>query len=105
MTTEAKGYCPVGSLKSNIGHLDAAAGIAGLIKTILSLEHKSIPPSLHFTQPNPKIDFVTSPFYVNTNLRDWESKIVPRRAGVSSLGIGGTNAHVIVEEAPESIKS
>lgn len=97
--TTKKNYCAVGSVKTNVGHLDAAAGIAGLIKTVLALKHKQLPPSLHFTQPNPKIDFANSPFYVNASLREWESA-TPRRAGVSSFGIGGTNAHVVVEEAP-----
>jgi acyl transferase domain-containing protein/thioesterase domain-containing protein len=99
--TDKRGYCAIGSVKSNVGHLDAAAGITGLIKTILSLRHKQLPPSLHYEQPNPKIDFASSPFFVNDRLREWESKGGPRRAGVSSFGIGGTNAHVIVEEAPE----
>jgi acyl transferase domain-containing protein len=93
-------YCPIGSLKTNLGHLDAAAGVAGLIKTVLALENGLIPPSLNFESPNPKIDFVSSPFYVNTRLREWRNGPSPRRAGVSSLGLGGTNAHVIVEEAP-----
>ncbi|UZW58364.1 SDR family oxidoreductase [Lysobacter enzymogenes] len=100
--TERRGYCPIGSLKTNIGHLDAAAGVAGLIKTILALEHGEIPPSLHCAQPNPRIDFAASPFFVNTALRPWPAGATPRRAGVSSLGIGGTNAHVIVESAPEA---
>jgi len=92
--------CAIGSIKSNIGHLDAAAGVAGLIKTVLALEHRQIPPSLHFEQPNPEIDFAAGPFFVNTELRDWLSEDGPRRAAVSSFGIGGTNAHVILEEAP-----
>ncbi len=100
--TDATGFCAIGSVKTNIGHLDAAAGIAGLIKTMLALKHKQLPPSLNFRRPNPVIDFANSPFYVNTELRDWESDGGPRRAGVSSFGIGGTNAHVILEEAPEA---
>lgn len=100
LTTAARGFCPIGSVKTNVGHLDAAAGVAGLIKTVLALEKRLIPPSLHFSQPNPRIDFDSSPFFVNTTLRRWESKGVPRRAGVSSLGIGGTNAHVVLEETP-----
>ena len=100
--TSKNGFCKIGSVKTNIGHADAAAGIAGLIKTVLSLEHKQIPPSLHFRQPNPKIDFNNSPFQVNSKLQKWESNGIPRRAGVSAFGIGGTNAHVILEEAPES---
>ncbi|GAA6615706.1 SDR family oxidoreductase [Scytonema sp. NUACC26] len=99
-STQKKGFCAIGSVKTNIGHLDAAAGVAGLIKTVLALKHKQIPPSLHFTSPNPEIDFANSPFYVNTTLTEWQSNGTPRRAGVSSFGIGGTNAHVILEEAP-----
>ncbi len=98
--TQRTGYCAIGSVKTNIGHLDAAAGVAGLIKTVLALKHKQLPPSLHFTQPNPKIDFAGSPFYVNAQLTDWPANGAPRRAGVSSFGIGGTNVHVVMEEAP-----
>jgi natural product biosynthesis luciferase-like monooxygenase protein/non-ribosomal peptide synthase protein (TIGR01720 family) len=97
--TNKKGFCAIGALKSNIGHLDTAAGVAGLIKTVLSLKHQTLPPSLHFEQPNPEIDFANSPFFVNAQVRNWESQ-GPRRAGVSSFGIGGTNAHVVMEEAP-----
>ena len=93
-------YCAIGSLKTNIGHLDAAAGIAGLIKTTQALRHRQIPPSLHFRKPNPLIDFERSPFHVNTGLTEWKTGRGPRRAGVTSLGIGGTNAHVVLEEAP-----
>ncbi|MDB9371274.1 beta-ketoacyl synthase N-terminal-like domain-containing protein [Nodularia spumigena CS-586/05] len=92
--------CVLGSLKTNIGHLDAAAGVAGFIKTVLSLHHELLPPSLHFVEPNPKIDFANSPFQVNTQLKKWKRNTNPRRAGINSLGIGGTNAHVILEEAP-----
>ncbi len=99
-TSVSKGFCAIGSLKSNVGHLDAAAGVAGLIKTVLALEHRQIPASLHFQKPNPLIDFQNSPFYVNTKLAEWETIDQPRRAGVTSLGIGGTNAHVVLEEAP-----
>ncbi|AFZ23803.1 polyketide synthase family protein [Cylindrospermum stagnale PCC 7417] len=98
--TQKTGFCAVGSVKTNIGHLDAASGVTGLIKTALALQHKLIPPSLNFEKPNPEIDFDNSPFYVNTKLKEWNSTSTPRRAGVSSLGIGGTNAHVILEEAP-----
>ncbi|HTR47545.1 MAG TPA: beta-ketoacyl synthase N-terminal-like domain-containing protein, partial [Verrucomicrobiae bacterium] len=99
-------YCALGSLKSNLGHLDAAAGVAGLIKTVLQLRHKQIVPSLHFKKPNPKIDFANSPFYVNASLRPWQAPDGgPRRAGVSSFGMGGTNAHVVVEEAPAASPS
>lgn len=98
--TNKKGFCAIGSVKTNVGHLDTAAGVTGLIKTVLALKHKQIPPSLHFKQPNPQIDFANSPFYVNTKLSEWKTNGTPRRAGVSSFGIGGTNAHVILEEAP-----
>ncbi|SEG59071.1 type I polyketide synthase [Paenibacillus sp. UNC499MF] len=98
--SDKKGFCKIGSLKSNIGHLDAAAGVAGFIKTVLALKHQQIPPSLHFHKPNPKIDFENSPFRVNSELSDWKRTEGPLRAGVSSFGIGGTNAHVILEEAP-----
>jgi amino acid adenylation domain-containing protein len=97
--TNHRGYCAVGSVKSNIGHLDAAAGAAGLIKTVLSLEAGELPPSLHYDEANPRIDFEESPFYVNCKLSAWKAVKGVRRAGVSSFGIGGTNAHVIVEEA------
>jgi acyl transferase domain-containing protein len=97
-----KGYCAIGSVKSNIGHLDAAAGVAGLIKTVLALKHKMIPPSLHFHEPNPEIDFENSPFYVNPSLTQWRRGETPLRAGVSSFGIGGTNAHIVLEEAAEA---
>ena len=98
--TERQGFCALGSVKTNIGHLDVAAGIAGLLKTVLALKHKELPPSLHCEQPNPTIDFASSPFYVNTTLAAWPAHGMPRRAGVSSFGIGGTNAHAILEEAP-----
>lgn len=98
-STSRDRFCAIGSVKSNIGHLDTAAGVAGLIKAALALHHKKLPPSLHFESPNPEIDFATSPFYVNSKLREWEAGETPRRAGVSSFGIGGTNAHVVLEEA------
>ena len=100
-TTDRSGYCALGSVKSNIGHLDAAAGIASLIKTVLALRHRQLPPTLHVARPNPKIDFAGSPFYLNTRLAPWPEGPTPRRAGVSSFGLGGTNAHVVLEEAPE----
>ena len=93
----AKSRCAIGSVKTNIGHLDAAAGVASLMKTVLALQHKSLPPSLNFAEPNPGIDFAER-FFVNDKLTDWTAS--PRRAGVSSFGIGGTNAHVVLEEAP-----
>ncbi|MEH1959442.1 MAG: SDR family oxidoreductase [Nostoc sp.] len=99
-STDKKGYCAVGSVKTNVGHLGVAAGMAGLIKTVLSLKHKLLPPSLNFAEPNPQINFENSPFYVNTELAEWLTNDKPRRAGVSSFGLGGTNAHVILEEAP-----
>ncbi len=98
--TTKKQFCALGSIKSNIGHLDNAAGVAGFIKTVLALKNKQIPPSLNFEQLNPEIELTQSPFYINTDLQAWESNGVPRRAGVSAFGIGGTNAHVILEEAP-----
>ncbi len=99
-STEKKNFCAIGSVKTNIGHLDTAAGITGLIKTALALHHQLLPPSLNFQQPHPKIDFANSPFYVNTKLSPWETTDAPRRAGVSSFGIGGTNVHLILEQAP-----
>ena len=100
--TNAKNFCAIGSVKGNIGHLDTAAGMAGLIKTALALHHRRIPASLHFVAPNPKIIFASSPFRVNQALTEWQDGPTPRRAGVSSFGIGGTNAHVVLEEAPGS---
>ncbi|MES1243432.1 MAG: SDR family oxidoreductase [Acidobacteriota bacterium] len=99
--TGERTFCPIGSAKTNVGHLDRAAGVTGLIKAVLALKHRQIPPSLYFDEPNPNIDFEDCPFYVNTELRDWAPDGGPRRAGVNSLGLGGTNAHVILEEAPE----
>ncbi|HEU4535659.1 MAG TPA: polyketide synthase, partial [Polyangiaceae bacterium] len=98
--TDKKGFCALGSVKTNVGHLDAAAGIAGLIKAALALAHRRIPPSLHFRAPNPAIDFANGPFFVATELREWPASGSPRRAGVSGFGLGGTNAHVVLEEAP-----
>lgn len=100
--TDKRGFCAIGSVKTNLGHLDVAAGMAGLIKTTLMLKHKSLVPSLHYHAPNPEIDFSTSPFFVNTEFRSWESPGASLRAGVSSFGIGGTNAHVVLEEGVES---
>jgi amino acid adenylation domain-containing protein len=94
------GSCLIGSVKPNIGHLDCAAGVAGLIKTALALHHGRIPPSLNFTRPNPEVDFANSPFVVNDKLSDWPQRDSPRRAAVSSFGIGGTNAHAVLEQAP-----
>ncbi|HEX2187809.1 MAG TPA: type I polyketide synthase, partial [Longimicrobiaceae bacterium] len=97
----APGSCALGSVKANVGHLDAAAGAAGLIKAALALEHGEIPPTPGFARPNPRIPFEHTPFYVNTEARPWTPNGAPRRAGVSSFGMGGTNAHVVLEEAPE----
>lgn len=94
------GFCRIGSVKSNIGHTDTAAGVIGLIKTTLAVEHGRIPPSLHFEKPNPTIDFDSSPFMVNSELTEWPEMDGPRRGGVNALGLGGTNAHVVIEQAP-----
>lgn len=99
--TKKKQFCAIGSVKTNIGHLVNAGGVAGLIKTVLSMEHRVLPASLNFEEPNPKIDFINSPFYVNNKLSKWETNGFPLRAGVSSFGIGGTNTHIILEEAPK----
>jgi acyl transferase domain-containing protein len=96
----SKHSIPIGSVKSNIGHLGPASGVAGLVKTVLALEHEQLPPSLHYEKPNPNIDFAETPFFVNQQLSPWSRSESPRRAGVSSFGIGGTNAHLIVEESP-----
>ncbi|HEU0301236.1 MAG TPA: beta-ketoacyl synthase N-terminal-like domain-containing protein [Longimicrobium sp.] len=98
--TDRTGFCTVGSVKTNLGHLDSAAGIAGLIKTVLAMEHGEIPPTVHFQSPNPKLGIEDSPFVVRGERRPWTTDGGPRRAGVSSFGIGGTNAHVILEQAP-----
>ncbi len=98
--TKDNGYCAIGSVKANLGHLDVASGAIGLIKTSLCLDEKVLPPQINFDRPNPKIDFDASPFYVNADGGAWPEGDAPRRAGVSSFGVGGTNAHVVVEEAP-----
>jgi acyl transferase domain-containing protein len=98
-STRRTGFCALGSVKTNLGHLDAAAGVTGLLKVTLALKHRQLPPSLHFTRPNARLNLESSPFYVNTTLRDWTSQ-TPLRAGVSAFGLGGTNAHVVLEEAP-----
>lgn len=98
--TDKKQFCAIGSVKTNIGHLNSAAGVTGVIKTALSLHHGQIPPSLNYQRPNPQIDFENGPFYVNTDLKEWAAGNGPRRAGVSSFGIGGTNVHVVLEEFP-----
>lgn len=104
-SSQDRNFCAIGSVKTNIGHLDVTAGVAGLIKTVLALHNQAIPPSLHFQQPNPNIDFPNTPFYVNTVLREWQTNGTPRRAGVSSFGMGGTNAHVVLEAAPIQVKN
>ena len=98
--TARTGFCALGSVKSNVGHLDAAAGMAGLIKVVESMREEILPPTLHYRAPNPQLSFDDSPFYVNTEVRPWPNSGGPRRAGVSAFGVGGTNAHLIVEEAP-----
>ncbi|MDQ3031300.1 MAG: SDR family NAD(P)-dependent oxidoreductase [Myxococcota bacterium] len=98
--TKKVGFCRIGSVKSNIGHLDNAAGVASIIKASLALHHRQMPPTLNYEKPNPTIDFETSPFVVNDRLREWTRGDHPRRAAVNSLGVGGTNAHVVLEEAP-----
>ncbi len=96
-----QGFCALGSIKTNFGHTDCAAGVAGLIKTVSALRHRQIPPSLGCEQPNPRLGLASSPFYISTELQDWPANgSGPRRAGVNSLGIGGTNAHMVLEEAP-----
>ncbi|HET9183290.1 MAG TPA: SDR family NAD(P)-dependent oxidoreductase [Candidatus Angelobacter sp.] len=99
-STGKERFCGIGSVKTNLGHLDAAAGIASIIKTILSLRHHQLVPTVHFTKPNPQIDFSRSPFFVVDCLMEWKRGESPRRAGVSAFGVGGTNAHVVLEEAP-----
>ncbi|EMD29316.1 hybrid non-ribosomal peptide synthetase/type I polyketide synthase [Amycolatopsis azurea] len=98
--TDETGFCAIGSVKANIGHLESAAGIASLIKAILQLRNRLLVPDPHFRRPNPRIDFDDTPFFVNTALTDWKNGDHPRRIGVSSFGIGGTNAHAVLEEAP-----
>ncbi|MBX3611477.1 MAG: SDR family NAD(P)-dependent oxidoreductase [Hydrogenophaga sp.] len=99
--TDAAGHCRLGSLKANLGHLDAAAGVAGLIKTVLVLKHRELPPLVNFQRANPQLDLANSPFTASAEVAPWPAGETPRRAGVSSFGIGGTNAHVVLEEAPE----
>lgn len=102
--TGSVSYCVLGTVKPNVGHLDAAAGITGLIKCVLALEHGLIPPNINYTRGNPHIDFASSPFHVTTQPREWAKGAgEPRRCAVSSFGVGGTNAHVILEEAPDPL--
>ncbi|HEX6747473.1 MAG TPA: beta-ketoacyl synthase N-terminal-like domain-containing protein [Longimicrobium sp.] len=104
-STRRTGFCALGAVKTSVGHLDTAAGIAGFIKAVLALEHGEIPPLVNFTAPNPRLDLPSSPFYVPSVAKGWETDGHPRRAGVSSFGIGGTNAHVVLEEAPATSPS
>src|SRR6185312_1597440 len=101
LQTDRQQFCAIGSVKPNVGHLDRASGVTGLIKTTLALQHEQLPPSLNFEQAHAEVALATSPFYVNTHLREWKRNGGPRRAGVSSFGLGGTNAHVVLEEAPQ----
>lgn len=103
--TERVGYCALGSLKSNFGHLNSAAGIAGLIKVVLSLKNECIPASINYSKPNPNIDFDNSPFYVNSCCTPWKRGKDTRFAAVSSFGIGGTNAHIVLSEAPVPVST
>ena len=104
-TTSRKGYCAIGSVKSNMGHAATAAAMAGLFKLLLGMRHRQMPASLHFEQANPAIDFTASPFFVNTRLRDWPAgEGQPRRAAISSFGFSGTNAHMVVEQAPSRLR-
>ncbi len=102
-STTRRQFCALGTAKTNVGHLDVAAGVTGLIKTAMSLHHRMLPPTLHFESANPKLNLEDSPFYVNTALSPWQRGTTPLRAGVSAFGIGGTNAHVVMEEAPEAL--
>jgi amino acid adenylation domain-containing protein/non-ribosomal peptide synthase protein (TIGR01720 family) len=103
--TAKKQFCAIGSVKTNIGHLYEAAGMAGLIKAVLALKHQMIPPSLHFNTPNLKVNFMESPVYVNKKLAEWKPNGFPRRCGVSSFGFSGTNCHLILEEAPATLNA
>ena len=99
-STDARGFCALGSAKTNVGHLDIAAGITGLIKAALTLQHGVIPPLLHYKAPNPRMDFAASAFYPVAKLTPWARSDVPRLAGVSAFGVGGTNIHMVLQEAP-----
>ncbi len=100
-STSAAGFCSLGAAKANVGHLDVASGAVGLVKTVLQMEHRSIPKLLHFEQPNPRLDLAGSPFFFDREQRPWTANGFPLRAGVSAFGVGGTNAHVILEEPPQ----
>ncbi len=101
--TDKNQFAALGAVKSNVGHLDAASGVAGVIKTVLSLQNEAIPPTLNYEAPNPAIDFESSPFYVADRLTPWPKTETPRRAGISSFGVGGTNAHAVLQEAPDPV--
>jgi amino acid adenylation domain-containing protein len=103
--TKNKEFCAIGTAKTNVGHLDIAAGVTGLIHAAHIVRHGMFPPTLHFNGPNPKFDLVNSPFYVNSKVKEWKSQKTPRRAGVSAFGVGGTNAHVVIEQAPDRASS
>jgi polyketide synthase PksN len=98
--TAKRSFCAIGSIKANIGHLDAASGVVGVLKVALMMRHRALPPSVNFERPNPSIDFEAGPFHVNTEYREWTTDGAPLRAGVSSFGVGGTNAHLVLEEPP-----
>ncbi|MEU4641565.1 SDR family NAD(P)-dependent oxidoreductase [Micromonospora sp. NPDC023814] len=102
--TDERGWCGIGSVKSNIGHLSQPSGIVSVIKTVLAMEHGLIPPTINYETPNPAIEFADTPFYVANTLTKWDTDGTPRRAGVSSFGIGGTNAHVVLEQAPAAYR-
>ena len=103
--SDNKSYCALGSVKANIGHLDAAAGVAGVMKVVMMLKNRKLPPQPNYNSPNPELHLEDTPFYINTSLTDWPATNGPRRAGISSFGIGGTNAHCIIEEYSEPIKT
>ncbi len=103
--TAQRQFCAIGTAKTNVGHLDVAAGVTGLIKTALSLRHRLLPATLHFQRPNPRLNLEQSPFYVNAKLTEWQRGTTPLRAGVSAFGVGGTNAHLVLEEAPTPTSS
>jgi phthiocerol/phenolphthiocerol synthesis type-I polyketide synthase E len=103
--TAAVGTCALGSVKANIGHVETASGVVGLIKTVLAFEHETLPPLAEWERPNPACELRSSPFFINTHPLPWPRRDEPRRAGVSSLGVGGTNVHVVVEEAPARARS
>src|SRR6202041_2861571 len=99
--TQARQFCAVGTAKTNVGHLDIAAGITGLIHAAHIVRDGVFPATLHFQKPNPKLDLENSPFFLNSKRKEWKPANGPRRAGVSAFGVGGTNAHVVLEQAPE----